>query len=254
MKRVAVLALSATLLAACDGVVGAKLTYDDTEAVKVTEIVLTGGAADVTVTTDAVTDGTRIRRIVRGGSEPGPSYTLDGTRLTLGTECQGDCQVSYEIAAPPGVNVRGELAYGDVSLTGIGTVDVRLTAGDIHVDDAGGPVTLKSGVGDLTVTGAPSATLTATTGDLHVRDIAGAVDARTTTGDIDVEMTTAASVTAVSTTGDVEAIVPGGSYRIRTDTESGDVDVAGRVTNDAKAVNVLDLRTSTGDLSVTGAP
>ena len=58
--------------------------------------------------------------------------------LHIDTDCGHDCSVSYEIEAPAGVAVRGELSSGDVGLTGSGSADVTLTSGDIMVRDATG--------------------------------------------------------------------------------------------------------------------
>src|SRR5690349_21127779 len=138
---VTLIAATAAALAGCGGGVGAKLTYDDTEKVKVSEIVLTGGSGDVTVTTAAITE-TRIKRIVRtdGSADPQASYQLDGTVLTLDTRCGDQCRVSYEIQAPPGVGVRGKIGSGEVALSDIGSADVIVASGDIVIDRASGLV------------------------------------------------------------------------------------------------------------------
>src|SRR4051812_41487942 len=100
------IAASAAALAGCGGGIGAQLTYDDIEKVKVSEIVLTGGSGDVTVTTAAVAE-TRIKRIVRteGAGDPQTSYQIAGTVLTLSSRCGDNCHVSYEIQTPPAVNL-----------------------------------------------------------------------------------------------------------------------------------------------------
>ncbi|MFD0517635.1 hypothetical protein [Paractinoplanes durhamensis] len=120
IRRAAVLALiaaSTTALTGCAGVIGAKMTYDDTEKGKITDIVLTGGSGDVTVTSGDVTE-TSIRRVIRRSSNPGSPYTLDGTTLNIDTSCGPNCSVSYEIKTPTGVNVRGKEHSGDIVLKG----------------------------------------------------------------------------------------------------------------------------------------
>src|SRR5690349_5955644 len=99
IRRAAVLALiaaSTTALTGCAGVIGAKMTYDDTLKAKITDIVLTGGAGDVVVTTSEV-DETTIHRVIRRSTNPGESFKLDGTTLTIDTSCGMNCSVSYEI-------------------------------------------------------------------------------------------------------------------------------------------------------------
>ena len=77
------------------------MTYDDTEKAKITDIVLTGGSGDVTITTAPVTE-TTITRVIRRSTNPGESYRLVGTTLNIDTTCGVDCSVTYEIKAPPG--------------------------------------------------------------------------------------------------------------------------------------------------------
>ncbi|MFC7532122.1 DUF4097 family beta strand repeat-containing protein [Actinoplanes sp. GCM10030250] len=250
-RRVAVTLAAASVitLAGCDGVVGAKMTFDDTEKAKVTDIVLTGGAADVMVTTSTATE-TRIKREIRGSTDPGPSYELSGSILTLSTDCGRDCYISYQIEAPAGVTVRGELGSGDILLERVGPVDLKLTSGDVGVQSATGPVKVKTTSGDLLVTGAPEATLEVTSGDLTAQDIAGPITAHATSGDMLLGITEPASVTASVSSGDMEVNVPAGDYKVRTDTLSGDEFVDQGISVDPKATNSLDLRARSGDLTV----
>jgi hypothetical protein len=211
-------AASATVLAGCEGV-GAQLTYNDTEKVKVSEIVMTGGSGDVTVKTAAIAE-TRITRVVHRRSDPDPSYRLEGTVLHIDTDCGSDCTASYQIEAPAGVKVSGELRSGDVGLTDVGAADVTVTSGDVAVNGATGAVKVKTTSGDITVHHAKAgATLFATSGDLQAMDVGGGpVSARTTSGDVTVKALEVGSVTAHATSGDVEVLVPSGTYRVNTQT------------------------------------
>jgi hypothetical protein len=242
-------AASVAALAGCDGAVGAKMTFDDTEKVKVTNIVLDGnGGGDVIVTTGNVTE-TRIKRVVRGGTGSGPAYQLSGTTLTLPTECGFNCHISYEVQAPTGVQVHGEIRAGSIALTDVGAVDVTLTSGDVTIDGSSAPVKIKATSGDVTVSRAPGVTMEATSGDLRAREISGPVAARVTSGNIDLELATPASVTASVSSGDLMLLVPAGSYQIRQHTTSGDANIEG-ITNDPRSPNVLDLRARSGNLNV----
>ena len=246
-------AASAAVLAGCGGV-GARLTFSDTEKVKVTEIVMTGGSGDVTVRTAAINE-TRINRIVHHNADPGQTYRLDGTVLHIDTNCGHDCSVSYEIEAPTGVAVRGELRSGDVGLTGVGATDVTLTSGDIMVRGATGTVQAQSTSGDITVMDSKAAvTIQATSGDIRAMNVGGGpVSARVTSGDVDVKLTEANSVTAEANSGDVNVIVPAGSYRVGADTGSGDDRVVG-IVNDPSAKNVINVHTGSGDATISAAP
>lgn len=251
-RRVVVtLAAAASLiaLAGCDGVVGAKMTFDDSEQVKVTEIVLTGGNADVLVTTGTAAE-TRIQREVRGSTDPGPSYQLAGTVLTLASDCGSGCSTSYQIEAPAGVTVRGEVRSGDVQLERVGPVDLKVTSGDVGVLQATGRVKVRATSGDLLVDGAPEAELECTSGDLSALDVAGPITARSSSGDMMLSTSEPASVTASVISGDLAVTVPAGSYRVRTDTSSGDEMVDPAIDIDPKATHLLDLRARSGDLNV----
>ena len=244
------IAVAATALSGCAGVIGATMTYNDTEKAKITDIVLSGGSGDVTITTAAV-DTTTIKRVIRRTTNPGESYHLTGSTLNIDTSCGMDCSVNYEIQAPPGVNVRGALHSGDVHLDGIGTTDIQVTSGDMWINNASGPVKVKATSGDISVTGAKCmVSAVATSGDIRAIDPAGAVDVKATSGDVQVHLAIPHSVTAHVTSGDVDVTVPRGSYNVLTRTNhSGDTSLHGMV-SDPASKNVLDIQTSSGDVNV----
>lgn len=254
---VTLIAATAAALAGCGGGIGARLTYDDTEKVKVSEIVLTGGSGDVTVTTAAIAE-TRIKRIVRtdGSEDPQASYQLAGTVLSLDTSCGMRCQVSYEIQTPPGVAVRGKLGSGELSLTDIATADVTVGSGNVLIERASGAVALKSGSGDISATDLRAETTLVTgSGNIDARGLTGgkAVRVQTGSGEIAAELTQVASVTARTGSGDVELMVPDGAYQVKTRTGSGDAELLG-IVNDATAKNVLEVQTGSGDATITAIP
>jgi hypothetical protein len=78
--------------------------------------------------------------------------------------------------------------------------------------------------------------------------------ARTTSGDVDVQLTKVGSVVAHATSGDVNVIVPPGSYQIRTDAVgSGDARIVG-VINDPAAKSVIDMSAASGDVTLSAVP
>ncbi|GAA0548879.1 hypothetical protein GCM10010172_33500 [Paractinoplanes ferrugineus] len=252
IRRAAVLALvaaSTTALTGCAGVIGAKMTYDDTEKGKITDIVLTGGGGDVTITSGAVAE-TSVRRVIRRSSNPGSPYKLDGTTLTIDTTCGRNCSVSYEITTPAGVNVRGQERSGDIRLKGVGSTDLQLTSGDVLVSGATGPVSIKATSGDIQVTDAKSSVkVHSTSGDVQATRVVGPVDLQVTSGDMHVELTAPNSVTAKATSGDVWVAVPESKYRVTADSRSGDERLEG-LSSDATATNVIDVRVTSGDITV----
>jgi hypothetical protein len=251
-RRVALIlaaAVSAGALAGCDGVVGARMTFDDTENIKITEVVLSGGSSDVMVETDATATGTRIRRVIHGGTDPGPSYQLAGGVLTLNGVCGPDCRVDFVVTAPPGVAVKGELRSGDVALSGVGAVDLRVSSGDVSVENSTGTVKVRAASGAINVIGGSEVSLESHSGDLNVLDVAGPVTVRASSGDANLKLNAVASVTASVSNGDVDLMVPPGDYRLRTVTNSGEQEIVG-IRDNPTSKDVLDLRTSSGDLRI----
>ncbi|WP_122978530.1 DUF4097 family beta strand repeat-containing protein [Actinoplanes teichomyceticus] len=233
---------------------------------KITEIVLTGTSADVTIRT-AAGDRTRIRQEV-SGTAPAPSAgRLSGSTLTLDDKCGSNCDaITYDITAPAGLAVRGRITDADITLTDVGATDLTMTSGDIEVYEATGPVSLHATDGRLFVRGARgAATLritggeitafgvagpveaSATSGNITVLDVAGPVEASATVGDINVGLAEPASVTVGVNQGDISVTVPSGRYRI----EGDDVRVSG-IENDPQSPYVISLSANDGDLTVTG--
>jgi hypothetical protein len=255
IRRAGVLALiaaTAVTLTGCAAVVGARMTYNDSVKTKITEVRITGGSGDVLIRTGTSTE-TTIKRFIKRSTNPGESYRLDGTALLLDTSCGNNCQVSYEIQAPAGVAVRGELRSGDVQLTGVGATDLTVTSGDVTVQDATGPVQLRATSGDIRVLDAKGTVkVQSTSGDIHALNVGGAVDLKGTSGDIVADLVVAASVTAESSNGDINVTVPAGAYQVTSDTATGDSSVNG-LTNDPKAKNIIDVKTRNGDTNISAA-
>ncbi len=242
-------AAAAVTLTGCGGVLGARMTYNDTESVKITEVRITGGSGDVAISTGAV-DKTTITRVVRRNTNPGESYRLDGTVLHLNTSCGHDCSVSYQVEAPAGVAVKGELRSGDILLDGVGATDVKLTSGDLTVQDATGPVKLQATSGDVRVLDAKgTVTAKASSGTIETINPGGAVDLDVSSGDITVLLSTPQSVRAEASSGDVTVTVPAGDYRVSANASSGDAAVNG-IVSDPAAKNIIDVRTRSGDAVV----
>ncbi|MET0417447.1 MAG: DUF4097 family beta strand repeat-containing protein, partial [Actinoplanes sp.] len=216
---------------------------------KITEIRISGGSGDVAVST-ATVDQTKITRVVRRNTNPGESYRLDGTVLYIDTSCGHDCTVSYQIEAPAGVAVKGELRSGDILLDGVGAADVQLTSGDLTVQGATGPVELQASSGDVRVIDSKGTVKAkASSGTIEAINPGGAVDLDVSSGEITVQLNTPQSVTAKASSGDVNVMVPEGAYKISATATSGDAAING-LTSDPAAKNVIDVRTRSGDAMV----
>ncbi|GAA1625096.1 DUF4097 family beta strand repeat-containing protein [Actinoplanes couchii] len=253
-RRVALIlaAVSVGAVAGCDGVVGARMTFNDVEKTKITEIVVSGRTGNVMVDAAPGATETTIRRIVRGGTSPDVTYQVSAGVLTLATDCGNACDLTYEITTPPGVGVRGELNSGFVQLTAVGSVDLTVKSGDVLVQEATGPVKLRANSGDMEVIGGGAVDVETRSGEINVTDAAGPVTTKLTSGDIRLTLARPTSVTASATSGDIDLVVPEGDYRVATHTGSGEARVED-VKNDPKATNVLDLRTRQGDVRISAA-
>ncbi|AGL15105.1 DUF4097 family beta strand repeat-containing protein [Actinoplanes sp. N902-109] len=252
--KLLIVAAAAVVLAGCDGGIGARLTYDDTEQAKITEIVVSGGSGDVSISTAAGT-ATRIKRVVRSnGHDPGRSYSVSGSTLTVDTSCGSNCSVSYEIQAPTGVTVRGGLRSGGLALAEVGTADVSVTSGNIRLDRITGAVTARATAGNIVAHALSGpATLAATSGNIEGFQLTGGrpVSTETRSGNVKLQLVQAASVRAHTTNGNVELVVPNGDYQVRDDVGNGDFHTNLRA--DAGAANVIDVHTSNGNIKVMGS-
>lgn len=243
------------LLAGCQNEMGAaRLTYDDTETTKITEIVLTGGSGNVTIATSSAPSApaTRIRRIVRtSGADPEVSYRVDKGVLSIDTDCGAGCQATYEITAPAGVAVRGQLSSGNIQLAQVGSANVRTGSGDIELTRIDGTVKAEATSGSIEANATGGAlTLRTTSGDITGASLRGgkAVAAEATSGNVEIGLAEAASVNARVQSGNIELTVPPGPYRVLSSLDNGDLD--SDVVSSPGATSVLDVSATSGNASI----
>ncbi|MER7460219.1 DUF4097 family beta strand repeat-containing protein [Micromonospora sp. NPDC126480] len=251
-RSTAALAAATLIVAAgCDNLSFRRLDFDNTETVKISTVRVLPGAGDVVVRATGAPGSVRIKRVVRyQDSQPRTTHRIEGEELVLDTDCGPQCSISYEVTAPAGVAVRGETGSGDVDVSRTGAVDLKVGSGDVRVAGATGAVRVETGSGDIEVIDVDTAvTLRASSGDINARGLGGGVDAEANSGRVTIELAEPASVRAHASSGDVELVVPAGSYQVRSDVGSGDTNVA--VPNTPGAPLVLDVSTGSGDLTVT---
>ncbi|MDG4796156.1 DUF4097 family beta strand repeat-containing protein [Micromonospora sp. WMMD1082] len=253
--RRAGLALAATtaliVLVGCDNVAFRRLDFDTTEAARITAIRVLPGSGDVVVRADGGVDGVRIKRVVRyQGDEPGTTYEIKDAELVLSTSCGHRCSVSYEVTAGEGVSVQGETRSGDIDLSRVGQVGLKLASGNIRVAGATGPVQVETASGNISVYDVASPiTLRAASGNVTGTRLGGEVDAEAKSGNVTLELDRPASVRARAASGNVKLTVPDGAYQVRSEVGSGRTQLG--VAHDASAELLLDLRTASGDITVT---
>ncbi|NBE84615.1 DUF4097 family beta strand repeat-containing protein [Micromonospora rubida] len=238
------------LVAGCDTLSMRQLDFDTTETVAVTRVVVRPGAGDVTVRGTGPTGQVRVKRVLRyHGAQPDTRYEVHGDELVLDSDCGHRCSVSYDVTVPPGTAVRGEGGSGDIDLSQVSAVELRLGSGNIHVGGATGPVRAETGSGDVEVDDVPGpATLRAGSGSITGRGLRGQVDAETGSGDVDLELSAPASARAHADSGNVDLIVPAGRYRVRSSVGSGDADLG--VSDDPTALLLIDVATGSGNVTV----
>lgn len=245
------LATTLIVLSGCDNLSFRRLDYDNTEAVRITTVRLSGGSGDVVVRGTGPASEVRIKRVVRyqGGEPSNTRYEIKGSELVLNTNCGSRCSISYEVTVPEGVGVQGETSSGNVELTRVGTVDLQVSSGDVRVSGASGAVGVEAQSGNIEVNEAAAAVrLRASSGDISARRLGGTVDAEASSGNVNVELDQPASARVHASSGDVTLLVPAGSYQVRSSADSGDKTVT--VTDNPAASLVLDGSADSGNLTI----
>jgi DUF4097 and DUF4098 domain-containing protein YvlB len=141
--------------------------------------------------------------------------------------------VDYVVDSPPGVRVVGGLSSGRFRLADVSTVDIETSSGSIALTGATGDVTAKSSSGSITGR------------QLH----SARIDAGTTSGRVSLDLAEPADVSAHASSGSIALTVPDSHYRIDTKVSTGRTRVD--VPNDPSGPNHLDLRTTSGSITVT---
>jgi Putative adhesin len=141
---------------------------------------------------------------------PGDTYRVSGDQLVLG-ECGSGCSVDYQIVVPLGTVVTGASKSGHIEVDGAAGIDVSTKSGEVRVTDSTGPVKVETSSGNVDIT-------LRTAQDVHAR--AG---------------------------GDLRVTVPNDRFRVQGDSGSGERDI--EIVQDPAAPHVLDLSTTSGDVT-----
>lgn len=221
------------------------------EQTAVTEVKVAGDSGNVTVIGDN-TVGVDVRRTVHyaDGHEPGQTMSVSGTTLTVNTDCGDRCSASYEVHVAKGVRVSGSTDSGNVSLSGVSDVDVRVDSGTIRVDGATGNVSAEANSGNVELADiAGTVKANADSGNITGRNLRGTsltFDAQS--GNIDVSAPGAGNITARADSGNVTLRVPDNCCRVTADADSGNEEV--RVGTNANSQYLIDARASSGNVTV----
>lgn len=145
------------------------------------------------------------------------------------------CGIDYDGEVPRDSAVEVSLTSGSVTVRNIdGAAELQTTSGSINAYELSGDLTAAS-----------------TSGSIHGADLTSDnVAAEETSGDITLDFAQApGQVEAETTSGNIEVLVPEGqSYRVLTDSSSGEVSID--VATDPDAESTIDLRTTSGSITV----
>ncbi|HEX6498781.1 MAG TPA: DUF4097 family beta strand repeat-containing protein [Micromonosporaceae bacterium] len=216
-----------------------RLEDDSSAPPGITEIRVTGGTGSVEVRPGGgsqVTIHRKVHYFKPFQPPPAATHHVEGDVLYLdtneGTKFPFFVAVDYVVEAPPGVRVSGKLSSGKLRLTGVSGVDVRTSSGAIALTGVTGDITAK-----------------ATSGAITGRELrSGHIDASTTSGRVSLDLAEPADVTAHASSGAITVTVPDGRYRVDTKVTSGRTTVG--VPNDPTGEHHLDLRASSGAITV----
>jgi DUF4097 and DUF4098 domain-containing protein YvlB len=198
------------------------VSYRVTGALARVEIQVRSGDAEVI---DAPGNAVEVRRTDSFAFDR-PAHerrSLKGGVLRISSRCPrmaiGSCSSSYRVAVPENVPLVIKGGDGSVRLSAFrGSADVQTGSGDVTVDGfCGFGLSIKTGAGDA------RATATCSPQSLNLR----------------------------SSSGDLEATVPGGGYRVEADSNTGATEVSGLQRNPAAPYEVQALSDS-GDVTVRG--
>jgi DUF4097 and DUF4098 domain-containing protein YvlB len=148
--------------------------------------------------------------------------------LPRGNNHDGDADI--EVSVPRGSSIEVSAVSADVSSRGVlGTQRLKSVSGEITADIAGTESEVRSVSGDLTVRGSGkpiSLRVSSVSGSLDLTNAAGKLDVVTVSGDARVQM--------------------GETSEVRGRTTSGDLEVSGKLTRDAR----VDVEGVSGDITL----
>lgn len=209
-------------------------------------VTVEGDTAEIEIVGTAADEVAVERKLEWARAEPDVTESWQGDDLVVDLTCSGGglfgwvsdvCRVDYRAEVPTSSALELTATTGDVSADGVtGDVDVTTTTGSIRADDLEGDRVVAQ----------------ATTGSIHATELeADRVAAEATTGSIELEFTAAPrEVGAEVTTGDIVVTVPddGDPYRVVGETQTGERAV--QIATDPSSDRVIDVSTSTGDVTI----
>lgn len=224
----------------------AEATERVAEPVRAVDIANDSG--DVTIRAAEV-DRTIVRqRFSYSWGTPVHAYSYsDGTLVLSG--CGAWCSADYEVTVPRGTTVTGSVDSGELRLRGVASADVDVDSGSVSISRVPGPVTVNADSGDVELHDIGARiSVDADSGSVTATGVHAPLEARLSSGNLTVRLAEPGDVRAALSSGDITLTVPRGSYHVLGDTSSGDRDID--VRRDPGSAHLLELQTSSGDVSV----
>jgi hypothetical protein len=268
MRRLIIVGMAVGLLAlgACGWAMSRNEFSDDaTVDARISSVRVSSDSGDVTV---RVGSTTKVHRTVHYDADrPGATHRLDGDALVIDSCPARNCWVEYDVTVPAGTRLDGVVNSGQIEIEGLAAVNLKIDSGEatvrgvtgavnlesesgsVRLAGIGAAVAVKASSGDVTVSDAKGAvSIAAESGNVTATGVGGAVDVRSESGDVTIALASAQDVRAQADSGGVTVTVPHTTYRVRTSTDSGNVDSA--VADEAGGGHQLDLHTDSGDITV----
>jgi hypothetical protein len=198
------------------------------------DVYITGGGGstiDVTVKKSATSHSDLDAMTSSAIVDATPGHPNAGLTITTNYphHCS-NCDLSYDIRVPRGVQITVDEDSGDVHISGTdGLIDISTASGDVKLSDDTGPINVEESSGDVRLTDVGgSARVKSYSGDIDASGLTKDVDFNEASGDIDAKF---ASLDGVSTirmrtdSGSITLGVPRDfSARISALTDSGSLD------------------------------
>lgn len=210
------------------------------------------------------------REIHYADEKPDETFRVKNGVLELDSCDKPNCWIAYDVTVPEGTSVTGQLDSGTADITGASAVTVRASSGRVAVRDVSGEVNVEAHSGKVELSdidgdvvakaesGSIEAdgvrgdlTLEAESGSVEAHDLGGAARVKSSSGHVELQLATAQDVTVDADSGNVEVTVPDGDYQVSTNADSGNVD--SEIGNDPAGEHRLDLRTDSGNITVSAA-
>lgn len=156
----------------------------------------------------------------------GDAFEVDEETLTLDGDCGWQCRADFVVTVPRGTKVTGQNGSGDLAISGASGIDAKSRSGEVSLTDISGDVKLDLTSGDVDIDGLTGKLeVNANSGDIEAKGLKGGpVRVDITSGDLRLELDEAADVRAKGTSSDIKVTAPSGSYKVHTDTRSGEVE------------------------------